>query len=68
MSAEENMALARHFIEARVKGDLDTMDEMMALNYVSHTPMLSAQATDRDGCSPKSLPQSLTPAYTSRIR
>jgi predicted ester cyclase len=49
MSAEENMALARHFIEARVKGDLDTMDEMMALNYVSHTPMLSAQATDREG-------------------
>jgi predicted ester cyclase len=49
MSAEENMALARHFIEARVKGDLDTMDEMMALNYVSHTPMLSPQATDREG-------------------
>jgi predicted ester cyclase len=49
MSAEENMALARHFIEARVKGNLDTMDEMMALNYVSHTPMLSAQATDREG-------------------
>jgi ketosteroid isomerase-like protein len=49
MSAEENMALARHSIEARVKGDLDTMDEMMALNYVSHTPMLSPQATDREG-------------------
>jgi hypothetical protein len=30
MSAEENMALARRFLEAQVlKGDLDAMDEMM---------------------------------------
>ena len=29
MSAEENMALARRFMEARVKGDLDAIDEIL---------------------------------------
>jgi hypothetical protein len=28
-SAEENRALARRFIEARVEGDLDALDEML---------------------------------------
>ena len=37
MSAEENMALARRFMEARVKGDLDAMDEMMAPDFVNHS-------------------------------
>jgi serine phosphatase RsbU (regulator of sigma subunit)/ketosteroid isomerase-like protein len=49
MSAEENMALARRFMEARVKGDLDAMDEMMAPDYVNHTPLLSVQVPDREG-------------------
>ena len=40
MSADENMALARRFLKALVKGDLDTMDEMMASDYVSHTKLL----------------------------
>jgi ketosteroid isomerase-like protein len=31
------MALVRRFLTALVKGDLDTMDEMMAPDYVSHT-------------------------------
>ena len=35
VSVEENMALVRRFLEARVKGDLDAMDEMMALNYAA---------------------------------
>jgi hypothetical protein len=30
MSVEENMALARRFMEARVKRDLDAVDEMLA--------------------------------------
>ena len=30
MSAEENMALARRLMEARVEGDLDALDEMLA--------------------------------------
>ncbi len=54
MSAEENMALARRFIEARVKGDLDAVDEMMASDYVSHTTQNPGQASrDRpySGCS-----------------
>src|SRR3712207_4115640 len=49
MSAEENMALTRRFLEAQVKGDLDAMDEMMAPDYVRRTPMLSVQEPDREG-------------------
>jgi serine phosphatase RsbU (regulator of sigma subunit)/predicted ester cyclase len=47
-SAEENMALARRFTEARVKGDLDAMDEMMALNFVNHDKIVPGQEPDRD--------------------
>jgi len=49
MSAEVNMALARRFLTALVKGDLDTMDEMMALDYLSHTPFLPEQGPGREG-------------------
>jgi serine phosphatase RsbU (regulator of sigma subunit)/predicted ester cyclase len=49
MSAEENMALARRFLEARVTGDLDAVDEMMAPDFVSHTTQISGQAPDREG-------------------
>jgi serine phosphatase RsbU (regulator of sigma subunit)/predicted ester cyclase len=48
-SAEENMALARRFIEARVKGDLDAVDEIMAPDYVSHTKLLPGQEPGREG-------------------
>src|SRR5215210_3904997 len=49
MSAEENMALARRFMEARVKGDLDTLEEMMTPDYVSHAKLLPDQQPDREG-------------------
>jgi ketosteroid isomerase-like protein len=49
MSVEENMALARRFLEARVKGNLDAVDEMMAPDYVNHTSLLSVQEPDREG-------------------
>jgi serine phosphatase RsbU (regulator of sigma subunit) len=51
MSAEEeNMALARRFMEAQLlKGDLDAMDEMMTPDFVRHTPLLSVQEPDREG-------------------
>jgi predicted ester cyclase len=49
MSAEQNMALARRFIEARLKGDLDALDEMMAPDYVSHTKLLPDQQPGREG-------------------
>src|ERR687897_621101 len=47
-SAEENMALARRFMEARIKGDLEAVDEMMAPDFVNHTSLLSVQEPDRD--------------------
>jgi predicted ester cyclase len=47
MSAEENMALARRFMEARLKGDLEAVDEIMAPDFVSRTPLLSVQEPDR---------------------
>ena len=49
MSAEENMALARRYLEARVLGDLDAMDEVSAPDFVSRTPLLSVQEPDREG-------------------
>jgi ketosteroid isomerase-like protein len=42
------MALARRFMEARIKGDLEAVDEMMAPDFVSRTPLLSVQEPDRD--------------------
>src|ERR671911_362368 len=49
MSAEENMALARRFIEALVKGDLDAMDEMMSPDFVNHTKLLPGQEPGPEG-------------------
>ena len=49
VSAEENMALPRRFMEARIKGDLDAVDEMMASDYVSHTKLLPGQEPGREG-------------------
>jgi serine phosphatase RsbU (regulator of sigma subunit)/predicted ester cyclase len=48
MSAEENVALARRFLEARRRADLDAMEEMMAPDFVAHTPA-PRQAPDREG-------------------
>jgi predicted ester cyclase len=49
MSAEENMELARRFLEAHVKGDVDTVDEMLASDFVSHTKLFPDQAPNREG-------------------
>jgi serine phosphatase RsbU (regulator of sigma subunit)/predicted ester cyclase len=49
MSAEENMALARSFMAARVKGDLDAVDEMLPPDFVSHTELLPGQQPGREG-------------------
>jgi serine phosphatase RsbU (regulator of sigma subunit)/predicted ester cyclase len=49
MSAEENMALARRFMEARVvKRDLDAVDEMLAPDFVNHNKLLPGQEPDRE--------------------
>jgi predicted ester cyclase len=42
------MALARRFMEARIKGDLEAVDEMMAPDFVNHTSLLSVQEPDRE--------------------
>ena len=49
MSVEENMALARRFVEALVKGNLDAMDEIMAPDFVNHTELLPGQEPGREG-------------------
>src|SRR5919112_2030256 len=49
MPAQENMTLARRFLEARVRADLDALDEMMAPDYVSHAKLLPDQEPDREG-------------------
>src|SRR5919112_15540 len=49
MSAQENMTLARRFIAARVKADLDALEEMMTPDYVSHAKLLPDQQPDREG-------------------
>src|SRR5215218_737968 len=43
------MALARRFLEARVKGDLAAVDEMLGPDFVSHTPHISGPTPDREG-------------------
>jgi serine phosphatase RsbU (regulator of sigma subunit)/predicted ester cyclase len=48
MPAEENMALVRRFLEARVKGDLNAIEEMMAPDFISHG-LRPGQQPDREG-------------------
>jgi predicted ester cyclase len=49
MPVEENMALARRFLEAHVKGDLDAVDEMLASDFVGHTKLFPGQEPGREG-------------------
>jgi serine phosphatase RsbU (regulator of sigma subunit)/predicted ester cyclase len=51
VSSEEdkNKALARRFLEARVKGDLDAMEELMAPDFVNHTKLLPDEEPGREG-------------------
>jgi len=49
MSAEENMALARRFMEARVVNrDLAAVDEMLAPDFVNHNKLVPGQEPDRE--------------------
>jgi predicted ester cyclase len=48
MSVEENMALARRFLEVRGRADLDAMERMMAPDFVDHT-LAPGQQPDREG-------------------
>ena len=49
MPVEENMALVRRYLEARVTADLDTMDELMAPDFVNHTNLLPGEEPGREG-------------------
>jgi serine phosphatase RsbU (regulator of sigma subunit)/predicted ester cyclase len=49
VSVEENMALARRFMEARVvKRDLAAVDEMLAPDFVNHNKLVPGQEPDRE--------------------
>ncbi len=48
-SVEENMALARRFIESAIKGDLGAVDEMLTPDFVTHTKLLPGQEPGREG-------------------
>jgi predicted ester cyclase len=37
--AEENKALVRRLIEANAKADLDTLDKLLAPDFVDHSPL-----------------------------
>src|ERR671916_2021042 len=64
LAEEKNMALARRLMEARVKGDLDALDEMMSPDYVSHAKLLPDQQPDREG--EKWLAAQLAAAFSNR--
>jgi serine phosphatase RsbU (regulator of sigma subunit)/predicted ester cyclase len=52
VSVEENMALVRRFFEARGKGDLNAIEELLAPDFVVHTKLFPDQQSnqsDRDG-------------------
>ncbi|HEY6712735.1 MAG TPA: SpoIIE family protein phosphatase [Rubrobacter sp.] len=49
MSAEQNMALARRFMEARVDGDLEALDEILPPDFISHTKLLPEEEPGREG-------------------
>jgi serine phosphatase RsbU (regulator of sigma subunit)/predicted ester cyclase len=46
---QNNKALVRRFLEARIKGELDAMDEMMDLDFVNHTKLLPEEEPGREG-------------------
>ena len=45
---ERNMALVRRFMEAQAKGDLDTLDELLAPDFVDHSSF-AGQEPGREG-------------------
>jgi len=48
VAAEENKALVRRFVEAQVKADLDTLDELLAPDFVDHS-LEPGQDAGREG-------------------
>ncbi|HZY57437.1 MAG TPA: SpoIIE family protein phosphatase, partial [Rubrobacteraceae bacterium] len=48
MSVDENKALVRRFLEAHAKGDLDTLEDMLAPDFVDHN-LIPGQQPGREG-------------------
>jgi len=48
VSGEQNKALVRRFIEAQAEGDLETLDELLAPDFVDHN-LLPGQEPGREG-------------------
>ncbi len=48
MSAENNKALVRRFLEAHAKGDLDTLEQMLAPDFVNHN-LIPGQRSGLEG-------------------
>jgi serine phosphatase RsbU (regulator of sigma subunit)/predicted ester cyclase len=48
MSVEENKALVRRFLEAHARGDLDTLEDMLAPDFVDHN-LIPGQQPGREG-------------------
>src|ERR671915_429932 len=48
MSAERNKALVHRFLQAHAKGDLDTVDEMLAPDFVDHN-LIPGEEPGREG-------------------
>jgi predicted ester cyclase len=48
MSAEENKALVRRFVEAQANADLDTLDKLLAPEFVDHS-LQADQEPGREG-------------------
>jgi serine phosphatase RsbU (regulator of sigma subunit)/predicted ester cyclase len=48
MSVDENKALVRRFLEAHAKGDLDTLEDMLAPDFVDHN-LIPGQEPGREG-------------------
>ncbi len=46
---EKNKALVRRFLEARVTGDVDAVEKMLAPNFVNHTKVLPNEEPGREG-------------------
>ena len=45
---EKNKELARRFVEAQAKGDLDAVDQMLAPDFVNHNILVPGQEPDRE--------------------
>src|SRR5215212_8289699 len=66
---ERNRALARSFLEAQANADLDTLEELLAPDFVDHN-LQPDQEPGREGFirSQRSLPYSPRSVSTSRIK